>query len=204
MAAPDEEVFLPHIGKPADVPLASAVRGTVLLGSLRGIREQGLYQRYLERLPAKHHEAITALTAASWLPAELAVAHYNACDELALDRSTIEEIGRASGLFVNRTVLTVVARVSREAGTTPWFALSNAHTLCTRTWIGSSIAVYKLGPKEARFEWIQLPVAHIPYMRQAFGAFAAAIGGLFTRVMLVKDLEPQARGRTVSYRMSWV
>jgi hypothetical protein len=184
--------------------MASEVRGTVLLGSLRALRARGLYEPYLQVLPTIHHGAIAALTAASWQPIDLAMAHYKACDALGLDRATTEAIGRESGLFVNATLLNVVSRVSRSAGVTPWFALENAHKLRARTWVGSSICVYKLGPKEARFEWIQLPVAQFSYMRVAFGAFAAAIGGLFTNLMVVKDTQPDSRTNKVSYKMSWV
>ena len=198
-----EEVFLPHVAPVDQVPLASAVRGTVILGSVRGLRARGLYERYLEKLDPKYHDAITSLTAATWLPIDLGMAHYQACDAIGLDSATIDAIGRESGLFVNGTVLATVAKISASAGVTPWFPLSNAHKLQARTWVGSSIAIYKLGPKEARFEWIQLPVARFPYMRAGFAAFAAAIGGLFTKTMIVKDTDSRPRPSVVSYRMSW-
>lgn len=198
-----EEVFLPHAATPDRVPMASSVRGTVLLGSVRGLRTRGLYDRYLEMLEPKWHETIASLTAGTWLPIDLAMAHYAACDALKLDRDTIEAIGRESGLFVNGTVLSAVAKISATAGVTPWFPLSNAHKLQTRTWVGSSIAIYKLGPKEARFEWIQLPVARFAYMRAGFAAFAGAIGGLFTSKMVVRDMDLIPRSSVVTYRMSW-
>lgn len=197
------EVFLPHESAPASVAMASAVRGTVLLSSLRGLQTRGLYARYLEVLPKEHHDAVLSLTAASWQPIELAIAHYRACEALSLDRLTIEQIGRESGLFVNSTVLGAVARVSRSAGVTPWLPLENSHKLRSRTWVGSSIAVYKIGPKEACFEWIQLPVAQFAYMRIAFGGFAAAIGGLFSNMMIVKDMQPDSRSTRLRYKMSW-
>lgn len=204
VSALTEEVFLPHETTPRDVPLATQVRGTVLLGSLRSLRARGFGDRYLSLVDPRHRETLVALTAATWLPIEVAIAHYEACEALQLDRATIEAVGAEAGLFVNQTVQSVVARVSREVGVTPWFALGNAHKFRARTWVGSSIAIYKLGPKDARFEWIQFPIARIPYVRVAFGAFAGAIGGLFARTMVVRDLLPGSRKPTLSYRLSWV
>lgn len=199
-----EETVLAHTHPPGEVPLATQVRGTVLLGSLRSLRARALGDRYLALLEPGHREVIASLTAATWLPVEVALAHYRACEALELDRDTIEAIGRESGLFVNQTVRSIVSGISREVGVTPWFALGNAQKFRARTWVGGSIAVYKLGPKDARFEWIQFPIAHIPYVRVALGAFAGAIGGLFARSMFVRDLQPHARGSTLNYRLSWV
>lgn len=199
-----EEIVLAHTHSPDEVPLATQVRGTVLLGSLRSLRARGLGDRYLAHVDPRHREAIESLTAATWLPVEVALAHYQACDALELDRATVEAIGRESGLFVNQTVRTIVSGISREVGVTPWFALGNAQKFRARTWIGGSISVVKLGPKDARFEWIQFPIAHIPYVRVAVGAFAGAIGGLFARSMFVRDVQPHARGTTLTYRLSWV
>jgi hypothetical protein len=63
--------------------------------------------------------------------------------------------------------------------------------------------VWKLGPKEARLEWVQQPIARVPYFRAAFGAFAQSICSLFARKLYVREL-PQARSSEVSYRVSWV
>ncbi len=195
-------VFLPHVS--SDVLLAKSVRGTVIHGSLSSLRKRGYAERYQLLLDPRHRQAIAELAAASWLPIEVAIAHYRACDALNLGRVTIEEIGRETGLFVNQVVLSLVSRVSREAGATPWLPLSQAHKFLSRTWVGSSIAVYEIGPKEARLEWVQLPIATIPYARVAIGGFLGGIGGLFTTAMYVKDLAPTTTRPILTYNMSWV
>jgi len=180
-------VFLPHVS--SDVLLAKSVRGTVIHGSLSSLRKRGYAERYQLLLDPRHRQAISELAAASWLPIEVAIAHYRACDALNLGRVTIEEIGRETGLFVNQVVLS---------------SLSQAHKFLSRTWVGSSIAVYEIGPKEARLEWVQLPIATIPYARVAIGGFLGGIGGLFTTAMYVKDLAPTTTRPILTYKMSWV
>jgi hypothetical protein len=197
------EIYVPHLAPRERVPVASAVRGTVILASLRGIRARGYGDRYMANLDPAFHETLASLTAATWLPLSFAFAHYEACDRLKLDRHVMEEIGAESGRFINETILTVLSRLSREGGLTPWTALTNVNKLSQRTWIGGSFAVWKLGPKEARLEWIQQPVARVPYFRHAFGAFAHGICSMFCRKMYVRDL-PIQHTTELAYRLSWV
>lgn len=201
---PAEESFLSHVLPRDRVPLASKVRGTVLVSSLRGLRTRGHLDGYMAKLDRRHHEAIAAITAATWLPMELALAHYRACEELDLEPQTIEAIGAESGNLINQTVLTVVAKLSKESGVTPWFALSNANKMVQRTWVGSSLAVWKLGPKEARFEWIQQPISRFRYCRLAFAAFTSAICSHFARAIYVREIPQRTKDTEVSYRVSWV
>jgi hypothetical protein len=196
--------FLPHALPKERVPVASLVRGTVILSSIRGLRAHGLTDRYFEALPREYHPAINALTAATWLPMELAMAHYSTCDRLNLDRSLIEAIGAESGRFVNQTVLSVMSRLSQEGGLTPWFALANSQKMTVRTWTGSSMAVYKLGPKDARIEWIRHPPASVRYFRVAFASFTHAICAMFARSIVVREMAPTVRESELGVRLSWV
>lgn len=200
---PRDEIVLPHVGPREDVPLASSVRGTVLLSSIRGLRHHGVFERYLLLLDPAHRDTIASLTAPTWFPIEVAIAHYQACDRLELDRATIDHIAGEAGRLINQTVLAVVAKLSKTSGMTPWFALANGNKLIARTWIGSSLEVRKVGPKDARLEWIQHPCARIGYYRAAFGSFAAAICGHLAQTMYVREL-PARTETEFSYRMSWV
>jgi hypothetical protein len=176
----------------------------VLLASVRALRSRGYADAYFDALDPNWHDAINTLTAATWLPIDLALAHYGACDSLHLSRPTVESIGAEAGLFVNQTVLTLVAKVSRGSGVTPWFALEQASKLRERTWRGSSMAVWKLGPKEARVEWMQNPLLRYPYFRTAFAAFANAIVGLFAMTTYVREEPRKTTETSTSYRVSWV
>jgi hypothetical protein len=198
------ELIVPHAVPLARVPLMSKVRGTVLLASVRALRSRGYGDAYLALLPPRFHEAIQTLNAVTWLPGELAMAHYEACDRLALARPTIEAIGAESGIFVNQTLLSLVGKVSKESGVTPWFPLSQAGKLRERAWVGSSMAVWKIGPKEARLDWVQQPVMRFPYLRMAFAAFAQAICSLFAMTVYVREIPSRTTETETSYRISWV
>jgi hypothetical protein len=199
-----EKVFVPHTGPRATVPAATHVRGTVILSSLRGLRSRGYERRYLDELDDATHATVASLTAATWLPIDFAMAHYQACDRLGLDKATIEAMGEEAGRFINQTVLTVVAKLSRESGMTPWFALSHAPKLMGRTWRGSSMAVWQCGPKDARIEWIQQPLSALPYFRIALRPFLGTIVGMFAEKHFMRELPRRSNDREVSFRASWV
>jgi hypothetical protein len=200
----DEEVVLPFATPRHTTPLATGVRSTVLFTSQRALRTRGLYERYLDTLDGDHREPMRALTAGGWLPMEQALAHYSACDALSLERSVIESIGGEAGRALNQTVLAFVARLSQEAGVTPWSALVHTNRLIARTWQGSTCGIFKLGPKEARLEWIGQPLARNPYFRVAFGGFIHGILTLFAGVVFVRDIPKCCTSSALGYRLSWV
>src|SRR5690348_2644577 len=71
-----EEAILPF-GPPR---LATAVRSTVVVTSLRALRSRGHFERYLELLDTSYRDPMLALTAGTWLPIDAALAHYTACE----------------------------------------------------------------------------------------------------------------------------
>ncbi len=201
---PTEEILVALTLPRERVPLATRVRGSVLLSSVTALRARGYGTAYLDLLDPRHHAAMMSPVPDAWLPIDLAVAHYDACERLGLAPHVIDEIGAESGRFQNRTFLSVLAAISRESGMTPWGALANANTLGARTWTGSSFSVVKLGPKEARLEWIQQPMARYPYFRRAFGAFTSAICGHFAQAFYTRELPAVAPATEAVYRLSWV
>jgi hypothetical protein len=60
------------------------VRGSLVASSLQTLRELDLFPRYLALLDKDKHEPILFALASSWLPLELAMAHYGACEAMAL------------------------------------------------------------------------------------------------------------------------
>lgn len=198
------EVFVPFLLPRERVPLVSRVHGAVILSSQRALRSRGVGDAYVAKLDPRHRGALLALNTPTWVPIDVGLAHYEACDRLGLGRAAIEAIGAESGTFLNETLLSVVAHLATGVGVTPWLALSNAQTLGVRTWTGGSFGVFKLGPKEARLEWIRQPVARFPYFRVAVGAFVRAICGNFARAFFVQDLPVSDRENELSYLLSWV
>jgi len=202
---PIEEVVVPFQTPRASVKRAYGVRGTVLVTSLRALRTRGLFDQYLLKLDARQRERVMSIAAATWVPFDVALDHYAACNALDLGRSTIEEIGGEAGRFINETVVGVIARrFGREAGATPWLAFGQADRLISRTWQGSAISVTKLGPKEARLEWIGQPLAVFPYFRIAYKGFIHGIMTLFCDVAFVREIAPLCNETSLAYRCSWV
>ena len=60
------------------------MRGTVIVSSLLGLRDGGHFDAYLPKLTPLHRDAIPQVVAGEWVPIELAMAHYRACDALGL------------------------------------------------------------------------------------------------------------------------
>ena len=104
---------------------------------------------------------------------------------------------------MNRSFLSTIIRASREAGVTPWTLLTHVHKFRELSWRGSDIAVTKLGPKEARFEWVGQPLAAVPYFVTSFGGYLRALCGLFS-VKAYTRLEREGQHRhRITYRISW-
>ncbi len=88
-----EELLVPHVAARDRIPLATSVRGTLILPSLRALRARGHENAYRAKLAPRWLKEIDALTAWTWFPVEFAVAHCTACDALELPDEVIEDIG---------------------------------------------------------------------------------------------------------------
>lgn len=184
--------------------MASHVRGTVLLSSLRSLRKRDLLDRYMASLNVAYHPEVMSITAPTWYPIPLADAHYSACDALNLSAVVAQEIGTESSRFINESVVRTLARASREAGATPWSALSLIPRLMERTWQGGAIGIWRVGPKDARLEWHGQPVARHPYYRVALQGFTNALVTMFARTGVVRQIATRGPPSMVALRISWV
>ena len=200
----EEQVVVPFNLLNGKVPALTAVRGAVIASSLKALRTRGLMERYFALLDPAYGDRMRAMIASTWLPLDVAVAHYHACDALALDRETAEDIGRDAGRFANQNVLSTLVKLGKEMGVTPWTALARTNQIMARSWQGSTCGVFKLGPKEARFEWIGQTLAVIPYIRVGFAGFTQGLLSLFAKRVFVRELPQYCSSTTLGYRCSWV
>jgi hypothetical protein len=60
-------------------PTVRQVRGSLVVSSLRTLRELGYFERYQEQLHPEYSAAVLYALAASWLRLEVAMAQYAAC-----------------------------------------------------------------------------------------------------------------------------
>jgi hypothetical protein len=195
-----EEVLVAPPNEPV-APL-SLVRGTLIVASRNALEKRGYGERYFAALPEDRHAAIRDMMANSWTPEPVARAHYTACEALGLSSQEVFAIGAEVGDRVRATFLGTLASVAREAGTTPWVYLERIPRLFPRICVGGAVAIYKLGPKDARAEWYGLPGLAIPYFRTAFRGANQSIIALFCTKAYVSEA-PARRGGDWAFRVSW-
>jgi hypothetical protein len=175
------------------------VKSTLLSSSLLGLRERGHDKAYLEKLPAELRGTLPFTPAGVWIPVDLILAHYAACDALRLSEEEVSAMG-ASVARLTRP-LAAAATTAGAVGVTPWTVLLSTNRFWARIHRGSGMRIVKLGPKEARVEVLRTPVARYAYWRIGLRSIALETTSPFCRSMYVKEL---ANGRDmVSYRMSW-
>ena len=202
-AAASEEILVALPSSREKLEPVSQIRSTVLTTSLKAMRDRGYGDRYLALLPAQYHEALRTCFAGAWLPIEIGLAHYEACD--ALDLSTQEQfaIGKEVGLKIQGTFLGGMVKLARGVGVTPWLCMSKYQRLYERLFVGGGVIVTKLGPKEARIEALKLPLSRIPYFRTAFRGLNEASCELFCTKAYVEELRALRTPTSLGYRISW-
>ncbi len=198
------EVFLPFPGGSRErVPPTTRFRSTWLSSSLRALKERGRLDAYLKHLPRQHHESVLSTVVGVWLPIEVAVAHYSACDSLNLYPSEILEIGRQATEQVHGTLLGTFVRLAKGAGVTPWTVFARLHDLWSRIWVGGGVSVVRLGPKEARIEIEGWPCSASPYCRVGMRGVLPGVTDLFCSKSYVKEDASAASPHSVSYVVAW-
>jgi hypothetical protein len=186
-------------------PLATDVRSTLILASMQTLRSHGAYDRYVAAIDPAVRERLITLVAGVWIPMSLALAHYDACEALALPLTEQVAMGHGVGARVQGTLLGIVVRAARGAGATPWTPLGHLDRLWDRVFAGGGGArLAKLGPKEARVDLIGLPLLDVPYFRHAYrGTFHGAIELLCKKAYVHEVRAPDAPS-SASFRVSWV
>lgn len=92
---------------------ATHVRSTLLQQSLRGVRNRGQFQRWESYVDPAYRQLILDAIAPSWLAIDVGLAHYQACDQLGLEDTALEQIGEGVGEHLQSTLLSVAARIAR-------------------------------------------------------------------------------------------
>jgi hypothetical protein len=189
---------------PEQVRNASLVRSTIIVSGLQVFRARGLIEAYSAQLPEHARASLLGLVAGQWIPIALGLEHYRAADRLGLDALTIDSIGADVANRVNKSPLSVMVKMSKEIDVTPWTALANSHRLKDINWKGSEVQVVRLGPKEARFDWIGQPCAEVPYFVTSFGGFLRALVSLFCTKAYACAIPDYASPTSMSFGLSWV
>jgi hypothetical protein len=199
-----EEVFLPFPGgSRLDLPLASRVKGAWLATSVRNMRVQGHYDRYVALLSAAHRETLLNVTVNGWYPLDPLLAHYDACDRLNLTANEIVEMSQRSTKHAQGGAIGVAARLATGAGVSPWTILAQFHKFWSRFFIGGGVAVFKLGPKEARVDVAQFPGCRYRHARIGMRGVVEGAVELFCTRAFTHDLPSMSSDTDASIRVAW-
>jgi len=192
---------------PFDVPRerikeATAVRSTWLSASVRALGGRGLLDRYLDVLPRHAYAQIAAPVAGAWLPIELALAHYRACEAMNLAPAEQLELGAAAIGVARSTSLRFESRLLRE-DSEPWAAFIQLKRLWKQGWTGGDVCVAKLGPREAQVEIAGWPCADIAYCRVGMRGLLAALVRPFCGSLHAREVAEQWSTTSVAYGLRW-
>jgi hypothetical protein len=196
----EREVVIPF--PPESIAPATAFRSTWIVASLQSLRERGHFDRYVSLLKA-HRETIVECVAGTWLPIAVARAHYEACDALALGMEEQLAMGRAVGGRSQGSILATVAKAARGMGVTPWLIIPQFDRLWRRASNGGAVQVTKLGPKEARAEFVGCNLFDVAYFRQAIRGVLLNIGDLYCQRPYIHDLPGRPSGGA-AFQLQWV
>jgi hypothetical protein len=195
------QVFLPFSKSPVE-PVTD-VRSTLLLAGIQSVRAKGLYTQYSDVLSPEVHARIVGLAGGTWVPVELAVAHYSAMDRLAIDRLTIEALGADVAQRTWKHILAPVFARAKRIGPKPWEAFSHAQETVKLNWRGGDIQITKESETQALYEWAGQPCASVPYFVTSFGSFMRALTNLFSSRAYSSVVPERSSPTTIALRLSW-
>jgi hypothetical protein len=156
------------------IHVATHVRSTLIQSSLNSLKDAGHFDRYVRLLDPIHVEAVLHTLAPTWLPLEVGVAHYGACDALRLDAMQLREIGERVGDRIQGTFLKTLTRGVRAAGITPWTLLNHFDRLWCRLFQGGSVELTRKGPKDVTIEVRSAVIPRFEYFRVGFSGVVRA------------------------------
>jgi hypothetical protein len=200
-----EEVFLAFPGRPDALPVVSKVKSTLLVSSVRGLRDHGHFERYKDLLDPQFHEPVLSAIAGVWMPIEVAVAHYRTIDSMGLTAREQATLGAAASERLGSSVFATIATLAKGSGVTPWTGLRYFQRFFDRFFVGGGTQVLKLGPKDARIDIVRLPLLDIPYFVNAYRVLIEALGvPFFCQKLYVTTVSSRDAQSSVAYRASWV
>lgn len=194
-----------NLGLPprSSIKVATQIRSTIVLASQARLREEGLFERYLTHLPSERRAELIQLGAPCWLPLEAGVAHYAACEALALGEPEVVAMAQRMSMHSEGTFLGVAASIARGTGVTVWTIARQAPRIWGRAFMGGAIGGTKLGPKELKLEIASWPCARVRYCRWAMRGLVLGVVKLVSREAYVREVRT-ASPDDMTLQVSWV
>jgi hypothetical protein len=195
------EIIVAH--DPSAGPV-TAVRNVVLQASLSELRAHGCYERYAQLVAPELLEQLNTNIAPAWIPVDVALAHYAACDSLGLSADELDALGQGVGDRVQETVLVSSAKKERAEGVDLWKFEAQLHRMWPRVFQGGSVQVVKLGPRLKLIEERGFRLTQYQYFRQAhLAAIRASHSALGASIALLKVDSYNAARDEVVVRVAW-
>jgi hypothetical protein len=189
----------------AAAPVATRVRSTMLIVSREGLKARGYFDEYNKHLDAATRAQLEQTVAGVWLPFAIAEAHYLACDALKLSLTEQRDLGGISLRSQRETLMGTMAKSVASAGIVNlWDVLARYNVFYARFFSGGGPRVWKVGPKEALLEICGLPIARIPYLRNAYGGLLNEGARFFHPSSFVAEMPRLRTAESFGFRISWV
>ncbi len=199
-----DEVILPLPSPRSSVARASSVRSTWLASSLRGLRERDLLDAYFALLPERFHDPVRTTAAGVWLPVDVAMAHYEACDGLDLPVNSVLEMGVSATRAAHSGVVNVLRTLAGGAGATPWALLAQLQRVWEKSWIGAAVGVTKVGPKEAHVEIVQFQPSIYRHCRVGIRGVTIGMAEIFCKKAYAQELTELCTPLSLGIKLQWI
>jgi hypothetical protein len=200
----EDEVVLAY---PERVAPMRHVRGTLLIGSIATLRENGYFDGYSRVVRPDVLATIQASVSAMWIPIDIAVAHFEACDSLGISAESAAQLGRSTFARTRGLLMGTATAIARHAGASPLTLAPHLGRFWNRAYDGGAVQVLKKGPKEMQMEVQQCALAGFRYYRSALRGLATAVYELVAEKVYMSE-RPSSRqgppGTTLAFRVQWV
>jgi hypothetical protein len=180
-----------------------AVRSTLLCFGLQELRARNRIDDYRRALPTWAHAAIFEAVAGVWLPIEVVMAHFGACESLDMSAQECFDIGGASGRRLSTSSLGALARMATQVGASPSTVLAVYHRLWSRVFDGGVVDITTVGPKEAIIAYRDLPFAKFAYCQHTLRGANDSAFRLVAKTLYLRAL-PGNTDDSFALRLSWV
>lgn len=190
-----------------DGPKVTAVRGILIQSRIKQLEAHGHLEDYVALLPEDQRELVLQGLAASWLPFDTFMAHFNALEGLRLNDAMIAAMSEPMGAGLFDMMFAGLIRVARNSGAEigVWMGLQQSDRVFSRMYQGGFYKVTQVGPKDAIVEVGGMPFAQFRYFRTSHCCFMRGIFSFSTRACVCKPL-PAGRGAedALAVSLSWV